>query len=527
MKVLKERVFTPTDYFIFAMLTLLSGAAIVIFLAHWFSYKDWLFHPVSFSILTFILLFKVANCLVRWMLLPFMKRPRVMMPDPGLRVAVVTTIVPGSESLEMFEVTLRARMALEYPHDTWVLDEGDDERVKELCRIMGARHFTRRNLPHYLTEGGTFKAHFKHGNYNAWLSEIGFDRYEIITAFDPDHIPAPSFLTEVLGYFKDPSIGFVQAAQAYYNQEASFIARGAAEETYEFYSCTQMAAYGLGEPQVIGCHYSHRVTALREVGGFAAHAADDFLIGLRYRAHGWHGAYIPRILARGLTPVDWNGYLTQQMRWTRSLLDIKFRVNNLTDKKASLVTRTISSLHGLFYMQNSITAFIGIFLLSYMLVSGDVPLIIGYLSLPKLLFMVVALLLCLFYRQRFYLDPNREWGMHWRAQLLRHAKWPVYMWAFWGILFDHRDQYDLTHKLRVESHSNLLLIPQTLILLLMCAAWGTGLLLGSNVPTLIYWLAAAVIATSFFLILSERLDFPEPFEKRLICQSSETSAKWS
>src|SRR5262245_10598240 len=108
MKVLKERVFTPTDYFIFAMMNLLSGAAIVIFLAYWFSYKDCLFHPVSFSILTFILLFKVANCLVRWMLLPFMKRPRVMMPDPGLRVAVVTTIVPGSESLEMLEVTLRA-----------------------------------------------------------------------------------------------------------------------------------------------------------------------------------------------------------------------------------------------------------------------------------------------------------------------------------------------------------------------------------------------------------------------------------
>ncbi|MCI0663002.1 MAG: glycosyltransferase [Acidobacteria bacterium] len=524
MKVIKERVFTLTDLMMFTALTLVSGAAIIIFLAHWFSYEDWITHPLSFSILTFILLFRIANSQARWMTLPFMKRPQVMKPAPALKVAVVTTIVPGSESLEMLEVTLRALVALNYAHDTWVLDEGDDERVKELSRKMGARHFTRRNLPQYLSGEGTYKARFKHGNYNAWLSEVGFDRYDIITAFDPDHIPTPTFLTEVLGYFKDPSIGFVQVAQAYYNQEASFIARGAAEETYEFYSCTQMASYGLGEPQVIGCHYTHRVTALREVGGFAPHAADDLLIGMRYRAHGWHGVYLPRILARGLTPVDWNGYLTQQMRWTRSLLDVKFRLQDLTDKKPSLIARTISALHGLFYMQNSITSFIGIFLLSYMLVSGDVPFVVGRETLPKFLLMVVALLTCLIYRQRFYLDPDREWGLHWRSQLLRYAKWPVYIRAFWGVLFSGRDQYDLTHKLRADSHSNLLLLPQTLIILLMSAAWVTGILLGSIVPTLIYWIAAAVIITSFFLILSDRLDFPEPFEKRLICQSSETSA---
>jgi cellulose synthase (UDP-forming) len=511
----------------FVALTLLSGATIVIFLAHWVSYRDWSIHPISFSILTFILLFKVANSMARWMIIPCMRRPRVMKPIPALKVAVVTTIVPGSESLEMLEETLRALTSINYTHDTWVLDEGDDERVKESCRMMGAHHFTRRNSPHYQTRDGAFKARFKHGNYNAWLSDVGFARYDIIAAFDPDHIPHPSFLTEVLGYFADPSIGFVQAAQAYYNQKASFIARGAAEETYEFYSCIQMAAYGMGEPHVIGCHYTHRVAALREVGGFAAHAADDILIGLRYRAYGWHGVYIPRILARGITPVDWNGYLTQQLRWTRSLLDIKLRLNALTDKKVSPATWAKSALHGLFYMQNSVTTFIGILLLSYMLISGDVPVVVGYETLPKFLLMVAALLLCFFYRQRFYLDPVREWGIHWRSQLLRYAKWPVCIRALWGVILGKNHQYELTQKLWVGSHSYLLLIPQTLIILLICAAWGTGLILGSNVPTPIYWLAAAVILTSFILILSDRLNFPEPFEKRLICQSSETSARWS
>ena len=48
----------------------------------------------------------------------------------------------------------------------------------------------------------------------------------MIAAFDPDHVPEAEFLSAVLGYFDDPSVGYVQAAQAYYNQAASFIARG-------------------------------------------------------------------------------------------------------------------------------------------------------------------------------------------------------------------------------------------------------------------------------------------------------------
>src|SRR5207302_7238529 len=133
------------------------------------------------------------------------------------------------------------------------------------------------------------------------------------------------FLSQVLGYFNDPTIGYVQTPQAYYNQHASFIARGAAEEPYGYYSSVQMASYGLGYPIVIGCHNTHRMAALKDVGGFAPHDADDLLITLLYRSRRWNGVYVPRILARGLAPVDWGAYLDQQRRWARSLLDLKIR----------------------------------------------------------------------------------------------------------------------------------------------------------------------------------------------------------
>src|SRR6476469_7904759 len=104
------------------------------------------------------------------------------------------------ESLEMLEATLRALVALDYPHDTWVLDESDSEQVKRSCARIGAKHFSRKSVRQYQVESGTFQVSSKHGNYNAWLHQIGFRQYDILAAFDPDHVAAPNFLSSVLGY---------------------------------------------------------------------------------------------------------------------------------------------------------------------------------------------------------------------------------------------------------------------------------------------------------------------------------------
>jgi cellulose synthase (UDP-forming) len=320
----------------------------------------------------------------------------------------------------------------------------------------------------------------------------------------------------VLGYFEDPSVGYVQAAQAYYNQGASFIARGAAEETYEYYSCTQMAAYGLGQPAVVGCHNTHRVRALKEVGGFAVHDADDLLTCLHYQAHGWRGVYVPRILARGVTPVDWDGYLTQQLRWVRSVIDINYSFHRLIGKDLPSTRWALSALHALCYLQHCITTFMGLLLLAYMLITGDVPRVVSYNTLPQLALVCVTLQLCAFYRQRFYLVPRREWGVHWRASLLRYAKWPVFLWALWDVALGRRVPYALTRKVRAESRSYKLLIPHTLVIMCVCMAWWTGLLLGSRVPALLYWVAVAVIMASLSLILTDQLRFPAPYNKRLL-----------
>jgi cellulose synthase (UDP-forming) len=518
--IINERVFQWWDYPIFFLLTATSLGVMLSFFLYWFSFKDWQSHPVSFGLMTVILIVVLANNQGRWFLLYCMRKPRLKHPRPGWRVAVVTTFVPNGEPLEMLERTVNAFVSLDYPHDTWVLDEGDDEKVKALCFRLGANHFSRKNFPQRQSREGTFQSDSKHGNYNVWFHEIGSDHYDIIAAFDPDHIPHSSFLSSVLGYFEDPKVAYVQAPQTYYNQKASFIARGAAEETYAYYSSVQMASYGLGYPIIIGSHNTHRVIALKQIGGFAAHEADDLLITLCYQAAGWKGVYLPQILARGLTPVDWSGYLQQQRRWARSVLDVKLRHSFEHSKALSWKSRIMSFLHGLNYLHRAAMIFFYLFLIGLMLATGTTPKVVSYLTVKKLGILCVVLQLSEFYRQRFYLDPRNEWGFHWRVALLQYAKWPWFLLALADILLDRRVAYILTPKVKFKTQNHLLLMPNLLVAILLCSAWVVGQSLGVTVHPLIYVFALIFVVASIVLIWTEFWEFPPPYQKELQMTSS-------
>jgi cellulose synthase (UDP-forming) len=511
-KVIDERIFTGNAYVWFIVLTFLSLAAIANVLWHWFSLEHILAHPIVFSLLTLILLVKLLISQIRWFILPSMKRPRPMSVRTGWKVGVVTTFVPGGEALDMLERTVRSLVELDYPHETWVLDEGDDEEVKELCRRLGANHFSRKTLPQYKTQSGTFQSVSKHGNYNAWLTEIGFERYDIVTAFDPDHVPVPSFLRHVLGYFDDPQVGYVQLPQFYYNKKASFIAHGAAEEAYAYYSCSQPAAYALSHPMIIGSHNTHRVVALKEVGGFAPHAADDLLITLFYRARGWRGIYVPRMLAQGLAPVNWTDYLTQQLRWAKSVLDIKLRYDSRLAGRLPLRERFLRFLHGLSFVEGGITTFIFLLLLAIMLATDHVPGVVSFLTVGNLLLLSGVLLIGEFFRQRFYIDPRRERGIPWRAILLRYAKWPYLFWAFYKVISGDQVAYSLTPKTTTESRHYRLLWPHALVVLIISASWAIGTFTSGAKPPVIHLLAAVVVFVSLALVFTGFLRFPDPYE---------------
>ena len=512
-RVCVEKVFGRRDVLLYVVVSVMLVGAIAVFTGYWASSGDWRRYPVVFTLLTVPLLVGLAMYLARWLALPLMRRPLAMPVVEGWRVAVATTFVPGAEPLKMLEETVGALVAMDYPHDTWVLDEGDDSAVRELCSRLGAHYFTRRHRPEYQAERGVFERRSKHGNYNAWLREIAFERYDAIVGFDPDHVPAREFLTRTLGYLRDPSVGYVQAAQVYYNQRASFVARGAAEETYAYYSSVQMVSYSLGYPIVTGCHHVHRTAALRAIGGLPPHEADDLLATIRYRAAGWRGVYVPETLAVGLTPVAWQAYLTQQRRWARSVLDVKFRIFPRVARDLPPIERLVSLLHGLYYLHGLTTA-LGILVIGFMLASGDIPRVFSSATLPYVLVLIAALQASDFFRQRFFLNPD-ERGIHWRAGLLRFAKWPVVLLALNDARRPRRVDYALTAKTRQPPRRSLLVVPHAITVGFLLGAVVLGAI-GNGVHSEPLWSTAGVlIALPLAAMATSLRTEPPPYDAAL------------
>ncbi|PLX10094.1 MAG: integral membrane glycosyltransferase, partial [Marinilabiliales bacterium] len=215
---------TAIDRFIFYILFIAGIISIVRFADWWFRPQ----HIESFTlyiILSLIMWYGILRIILIWLNYSRIQKPEQVEPEKDLKVAIFTTSSPG-EPLSMFDKTLEACANITYPHTTYLLDDTQDPAFKKVAEKHGAVWLELVGLP------GA-----KAGKVNAALKMIDED-YVLI--MDPDHIPFPNFLDKVLGYFKDEKVGFVQVAQAYYNQYRSFTAKGAAEQTYTFYGPTLM-----------------------------------------------------------------------------------------------------------------------------------------------------------------------------------------------------------------------------------------------------------------------------------------------
>ena len=112
---------------------------IIIFLL--VSYIIW--HPILMEVLT-------------WAISSKIKPLSPLNPAVGLKVAFITTIVPASESVDLLHKILPAMVNAQYPHDTWLLDEGNNPEVKKICYQYGVKHFSRQGVERLNTRVGKF-----------------------------------------------------------------------------------------------------------------------------------------------------------------------------------------------------------------------------------------------------------------------------------------------------------------------------------------------------------------------------------
>ncbi|WP_030320914.1 glycosyltransferase family 2 protein [Streptomyces sp. NRRL B-3229] len=250
--------------------------------------------------------------------------PIPVVPETGTRVAFLTSFVPGKEPLEMVTKTLEAAVRIRHRGlmHVWLLDEGDDPAVKEVCARLGVHHFSRKGVEKWNQPKGAHRAKTKHGNYNAWLDAHG-DQYDFFASVDTDHVPLPNYLERMLGFFRDPDVGFVIGPQVYGNYD-NFVTKAAESQQFLFHALIQRAGNKYGAPMFVGTSNAVRISALKQIGGLYDSITEDMATGFEMHRHRnpatgkkWRSVYTPDVLAVGEGPSAWTDFFTQQMRWSR------------------------------------------------------------------------------------------------------------------------------------------------------------------------------------------------------------------
>lgn len=238
---------------------------------------------------------------------------RVLQPTlPGRSVDVF--IPTYNEPAMLLRDTLLCALAIRYPHRTWVLDDGNRREIKDLAAELGCGYLAR-----------TERSHAKAGNLNAAL---GRTTGEFIVVLDADHVPLPGMVDEMIGFFADPKIAVVQAAQDFYNLDSfqhrtNWKARYAWQQQELFFGVIQPGKDAFGAAYYCGSPAMLRRSALQEVGGFATETiTEDIHTGLRLQRRGWDVAYLNRTLARGLAPQTFVGFVTQWKRWGTGAMQV-------------------------------------------------------------------------------------------------------------------------------------------------------------------------------------------------------------
>ncbi len=353
--------------------------------------------------------------------------------QPPLRGRSVDVFVPTyNESAMLLRDTLACAMAIRYPHRTFVLDDGNRADIKELAAELGCEYLSR-----------TDRSHAKAGNLNAALART---TGEFIVVLDADHVPSPDLVDDLIGFFADPKVAIVQAAQDFYNldsfqHQTNWTARHAWQQQELFFGVIQPgkdalnAAYYCGSPAML------RRAALQEVGGFAIETiTEDIHTGVRLQRRGWQVAYINRTLARGLAPQTFVGFVTQWRRWGQGAMQVLRAENPVFSKGLSFGQRVCYFASFYFYWM-SYQKLIYVVTPIFCLLTGIFPLV----AVPKTYLLLFTPYLVLNVTASALLQRGlRSFLMSEQFNVL---KMPVLMGSLRG-LFNRKSEFAVTPKSR-------------------------------------------------------------------------------
>jgi cellulose synthase (UDP-forming) len=429
-----------------------------------FYYFAWWFEPnrLKNPIFSVLLVVAVNYYLIRvfsvWYIYLHTKHPETIEPSSDLTVDVF--IPTYDEPLWLVERTLKAAIAIRYPHHTYLIDDGHRAEYRQLAKSLGA---------HYLSR--PINEDNKAGNIN---NALAHSKGEFVAIFDVDHVPRPDFLDRTLGHFRDPKIGFVQVMLNHYNQDEGFVAAAAAERNDGFFGAPMLGLHGCGYTQAFGSNCIFRRKALKSIGGYKPGLAEDLNTSIHLHANGWRSHYVPEVLAQGLEPADLASFFKQQFKWSHgvftTLRDIYPRLANRLSLKTNICYLWRLSC----YLAGPMVAIHILFTILVLFYNSEIAnsYFVDYLrhGAP---FVIISFLITYFMDKNYRTAPSFPSRMPLQGMFLAYGTWPVYTLSFFCSLFYIKIPFIATPKETQGGNFLKLIIPQivTVILLILAIIW--------------------------------------------------------
>jgi cellulose synthase (UDP-forming) len=393
----------------------------------------------------------------------------------GLKVDIL--IPTYNENVEMLRRTVLATMRIRYPHETWLLDDGNRPAVKAIADEIGCRYLAR-----------VKNTNAKPGNLN---NALKYATGDFVAIMDADFVAQINFLDRLLGYFSDPGVAFVQCPQSYYNITA-FQYRAENRDRYlwhdegPFYDVLQPGRDYWNATSSCGTAVVYRRSAIDDIGGFAIETVtEDIHTAIRLHKRGYKSVYYPEPLAFGVAPNDLAEYSKTRHRWGQGNIQ-SLRCERVPFSRGlTLMQRLCYLQFGLLYLEGW-QRLILYFAPPFILMTGLYP--VGNTQLFFWFFVPYMLLdyLC-------FEETLRGYGRVYLNEQLCMSRFPIYIRATFAVFFDYAP-WRVSSKKIVGDLPLHLLSPQIAVLLLNIAglSFGINTIVNEQYPVVPAWITAFV-----------------------------------
>jgi cellulose synthase (UDP-forming) len=391
-------------------------------------------------------------------------------PEVGIFITVC------GEPREVIEETVQAALAIDYQrfsvyilNDGYVANRSNWKEAEQIAEAYGVTCITRQQ------PGGA-----KAGNIN---NALRLTKEPFIVIFDADHVPKPIFLREMMGYFIDKKVAYVQSPQYYKNHDENMVTGGAWDQQALFFGAIMLGKDDTNTAFMCGTNMVLRRSALIEAGGMSEQSiAEDFLTSLLIHENGGKSVYVGKVLAEGLAPEDFLSYYKQQFRWARGSLEVVFKYNPIFRKGLTFSQRLQYLASASFYM-TGVVVVINALLPLVFLYTGLEPIAISTMNLALIFIPYIIVVL-------YTLQLTSNFSFTFRALSFSLSSFPIHLKAIGQILIGRKSGFAVTSKKKLSGNYAYLVIPHLVYIGLVCIGITVGLFregFSASVITNISW----------------------------------------